>query len=170
MAVASAAAAVIYRHVLLAPSAEHVNLLALAGLPVPTGAWAILVRTMLFILVVAVLAEAVDGLLRRAAPALGRTLGPYVPLIAMNSAVLGAAMLATEACRGDGLEPAQAAFHGLCGGAGVLLVILLMAGVRERLDEYRVPCAMRGLPIAFISAGLMALAFQGFARMFGVVA
>jgi electron transport complex protein RnfA len=172
MTVAAAAAALIERHVLLASSPDHVNLLAAVGLPVPCGAWAILVRTLLFILLIAALAEAVGAVLRRAAPGLHRTLGPYVPLIAINSAVLGAMLLGTEAWRGTGgpgevLGPAQAAVLGLSGGVGLWLVIVLMASVRERLEESRIPRAMRGLPIAFISAGLMALAFQGFARLFG---
>jgi Na+-translocating ferredoxin:NAD+ oxidoreductase subunit A len=173
MAVAAVAAALVERHVLLAPSPDHVNLLAAVGLPVPCGAWAILVRTLLFILIIAAQAEAVAVILRRAAPGLHRTLGPYVPLIAINSAVLGAMLLGTEAWRGAGgpgevLGPMQAAVLGLSGGVGLWLVIVLMASIRERLEEARVPRAMRGLPIALVSAGLMALAFQGFARLFGV--
>jgi Na+-translocating ferredoxin:NAD+ oxidoreductase subunit A len=173
MTVAAAAAALIENYVLLAPSPDHVNLLAAVGLPVPCGAWATLVRTLLFILIIAALAEAVGVLLRRAAPGLHRTLGPYVPLIAVNSAALGAMLLGTDAWRGTGgpgevLGPMQAAVLGFSGGVGLWLVIVLMASVRERLEESRVPRALRGLPIALISVGLMALAFQGFARLFGV--
>ena len=171
MALASVVTALIYRHLLLPTNAQHTNLLALAGLPVPPeGGYVLILKTISYILVIAGLVQFVEMVLRKNVPALYRAMGIYLPLITTNCAVFGVALLNTEAWRdpANGLSAPKAAFNGFCGGVGFLLAMLLMSGIRERLDEYRVPRALRGLPIAFISAGLMALAFLGFTKLFGI--
>ena len=135
---------------------------------VPLGI--VYMRTIAFILVIAALVQFVEMVLEKTSPALHRSLGIYLPLITTNCAVMGIALLNTEAWRdpANGLPVHKATFNGFCGGVGFLLAMVLMSGIRERLAESRVPQALRGLPIAFISAGLMALAFMGFSKLFGI--
>ena len=170
MTLASAATALVYRNLLLPTTPQHTNLLGLLGLPVPEGGYVLILKTISYILVIAVLVQFVEMVLRKSVPALYRALGIYLPLITTNCAVLGVALLNTEAWRdpANGLPVHLAAFNGLCSGLGFMLAMLLMSSIRERLAEYRVPKALQGLPIAFISAGLMALAFMGFTKLFGI--
>jgi electron transport complex protein RnfA len=172
MALASAATSLVYRSLLLPTTPEHTNLLGLMGLPVPEGGYVLVLKTTSYILVIAGLVQFVEMVLRKSVPALYRALGIYLPLITTNCAVFGVALLNTEAWRdpANGLPVAKAAFNGACGGLGFLLAMILMSGIRERLDEVRVPKALRGLPIAFICGGLMALAFLGFSKLFGITA
>jgi electron transport complex protein RnfA len=170
MSIASAVTALIYRHLLLPTTPEHVNLLGALGLPVPEGGYVLVLKTISYILVIAVLVQFVEMVLRKSVPALYRALGIYLPLITTNCAVMGIALLNTEAWRepAKGLPVHLATFNGFCGGVGFLVAMLLMSGIRERLAELPVPKAFRGLAIAFISAGLMALAFLGFTKLFGI--
>ncbi len=170
MSIASAATALIYRHLLLPTNPEHTNLLGVLGLPVPEGGYVLILKTISFILVIAGLVQFVEMVLKKSAPALYRALGIYLPLITTNCAVMGMALLNTEAWRdpANGLPVHLATVNGFCGGVGFLLAMLLMSGIRQHLAERRVPKALQGLPIAFISAGLMALAFMGFTKLFGV--
>ena len=170
MSIASAATALIYRHLLLPTNLEHTNLLGVLGLPVPEGGYVLILKTISFILVIAGLVQFVEMVLKKSAPALYRALGIYLPLITTNCAVMGMALLNTEAWRdpANGLPVHLATVNGFCGGVGFLLAMLLMSGIRQHLAERRVPKALQGLPIAFISAGLMALAFMGFTKLFGV--
>jgi electron transport complex protein RnfA len=170
MSMASAATALIYRHLLLPTNPEHTNLLGVLGLAVPEGGYVLILKTISFILVIAGLVQFVEMVLKRSAPALYRALGIYLPLITTNCAVMGMALLNTEAWRdpANGLPVHLATVNGFCGGVGFLLAMLLMSGIRQRLAERRVPKALQGLPIAFISAGLMALAFMGFTKLFGI--
>ncbi|HUU92707.1 MAG TPA: Rnf-Nqr domain containing protein [Phycisphaerae bacterium] len=170
MSIASAVTALIYRHLLLPTSPEHTNLLGALGLPVPEGGYVLILKTISYILVIAVLVQLVEMVLKKAVPTLYRALGIYLPLITTNCAVMGIALLNTEAWRdpANGLPVHLATFNGFCGGVGFLLAMILMSGIRERLAESRVPKALQGLPIAFISAGLMALAFMGFTKLFGI--
>ena len=170
MALASAVTCLVYRYLLLPTTPEHTNLLGLLGLPVPEGGYVLVLKTISYILVIAVLVQFVEMVLRKNVPNLYRAMGIYLPLITTNCAVLGVALLNTDAWRdpANGLPLAKATFNGFCGGVGFLLAMLLMSGIRERLAENRVPKALRGLPIAFISAGLMALAFMGFTKLFGI--
>lgn len=109
-----------------------------------------------FVLVIFAAASLVGRLMKQIVPAAGDALGEnYLPLAA-NCAVLGASMLGTD----GGF--AQAIGHGFFGGLGFLLAMVLLAGVRERLEFSNVPKSMRGLPIALVSASLIALAFMGF--------
>jgi len=170
MTLASAVTAVLYRHVLLAGTAEHTNVLEALGLPLPAGGLVLVLKTISYILVIAALVQFVEMVLKKSVPALYRALGIYLPLITTNCAVMGVALLNTTDWRGSaaGLPVHKAAFNGFCAGVGFLLVMLFMSGIRERLAESRVPRALQGLPIAFICAGLMALAFMGFTKLFGI--
>ncbi|MBM4018943.1 MAG: electron transport complex subunit RsxA [Planctomycetes bacterium] len=172
MALASAVTALVYRHLLLPTSDQHTNVLeAWLGLSVPQPEGYVLVlKTISYILVIAGLVQFVEMVLRKNVPNLYRAMGIYLPLITTNCAVLGVALLNTEAWRdpANGLPLAKAAWNGFCGGVGFLLAMVLMSSTRERIAENRVPRALRGLPIAFISAGLMALAFLGFTKLFGI--
>jgi electron transport complex protein RnfA len=121
-------------------------------------------KTASYILVIASLVQFVEMFLRRHVPALYRAMGIYLALITTNCAVLGVALLnTTDAPRDLGLS--GAVLQGFFAGVGFTLVMLLMAGIRERLQYLNVPRCMRGAPIAFICTGLMALAFLGFAGM-----
>ena len=170
MTLASAATTLVYRNLLLPTTPQHTNLLGLLGLPVPEGGYVLILKTISYILVIAVLVQFVEMVLRKSVPALYCALGIYLPLITTNCAVFGVALLNTEAWRdpANGLPVHLAAFNGFCGGLGFMLAMLLMSSIRERLAEYRVPKSLQGLPIAFISAGLMALAFMGFTKLFGI--
>jgi len=123
-------------------------------------------KTVVFILVIATLVQIVEMFLMKVIPPLYESLGIYLPLITTNCAVMGVALL--NAKDFGMLAKTSASFfstlvQGFGAGVGFLLVLYLMSGIRERLDKLPVPNAMKGVPIAFICAGLMALAFMGFA-------
>ncbi|MCK4283586.1 MAG: electron transport complex subunit RsxA [Candidatus Brocadiae bacterium] len=128
-------------------------------------------KTPMFILVIASLVQLVELFMRAKLPALYQALGIYLPLITTNCAVMGVALLNTTdaplAFRGMsiGAGLVAASWRGICAGLGFTLAMLLMSGVRERLARADVPPALRGVPIAFICTGLMAMAFLGFAGM-----
>jgi len=170
MTLASAVTALLYRHVLLPTSPDHTNILQALGLPLPEGGLVMVLKTTSYILVIAALVQFVEMVLRKSVPGLYRALGIYLPLITTNCAVMGVALLNTTDWKLSAGAPAihVAAFSGFCGGVGFLLAMVLMSGIRERLAETRVPKALQGLPIAVISAGLMALAFLGFTKLFGI--
>ena len=110
-----------------------------------------------FIFVIAVLVQFVELLMQKFSPALHQVLGVYLPLITTNCAVLGVALWNV-----DEYNIAQSTLAGFAAGLGFTLVLVLMAGIRLRLQLERVPRFLRGAPIAFISAGLMALGFYAF--------
>lgn len=118
-------------------------------------------RTLSFILVIASVVQFTEQLMRARSPVLYRTLGIFLPLITTNCAVLGVALLNVQAER----DLLHAILGGLGAALGFGLVLVLFAAMRERLDASPVPPALRGTPIALISAALMALAFMGFAGM-----
>jgi electron transport complex protein RnfA len=118
-------------------------------------------RTLGFILVIASVVQFTEIVMRSRAPLLYRVLGIYLPLITTNCAVLGVALLNVQA-RHTLLE---ALLYGFGAALGFALVLLLFAAMRVRLANADVPMAFRGSPIGLITAGLMALAFMGFAGM-----
>jgi Na+-translocating ferredoxin:NAD+ oxidoreductase subunit A len=118
-------------------------------------------RTLAFILVIAAVVQFTEVLMRREAPLLYRVLGLFLPLITTNCAVLGVALLNVQA-RTTLLE---AIVTGFGAALGFGLVLVLFAAMRERLEAADVPESFRGAPIALVTAGLMALAFMGFAGM-----
>jgi len=124
-------------------------------------------RTIVFILVIASLVQLLEMVLQKFSPALYESLGIYLPLITTNCAILGVAIINTGVNRftGAAYTLLEATVNGAASGVGFLLALILMAGLRERLELSDVPKAMEGLPIAFITAGLMALAFLGFSGL-----
>ena len=121
-------------------------------------------RTTTYILVIAALVQFVEMVMRKSAPALYRALGIYLPLITTNCAVLGVALLNTTDARTP-LTLLQATTQGFFAGVGFMIAMLLMSGIREQLELADVPKPLRGVPIAFICTGLMAIAFMGFSGM-----
>ncbi len=115
-------------------------------------------RTITFILVIATLVQFVEMVIQKVSPGLYRSLGIYLPLITTNCAVLGVSLLNIDA----EYNFIQSLVNGFMSGIGFTLALVLMAGLREKLEMANVPKAMRGAPIAFIMAGLMSLAFFGF--------
>lgn len=118
-------------------------------------------RTITFILVIAALVQFVEMVIQKLSPGLYRALGIYLPLITTNCAVLGVSILNID----EKYNFIQSLFNGFMSGIGFTLALVLMAGLRERLDVAKVPKAMQGAPIAFIMAGCMALAFLGFSGL-----
>ena len=116
-------------------------------------------RILSFILVIAGAVQFTEFMVRRISPVLHRVLGIYLPLITTNCAVLGVALLNTR--QSDSLASALA--WGLGAGLGFGLVMMLFAGMRERLETADIPLAFRGPAIALVTAGLMSMAFMGFA-------
>lgn len=115
-------------------------------------------RTVAFILVIAALVQVVELVIRKISPPLYKALGIYLPLITTNCAVLGIAIINID----EGYGCLEAFFAGLAAGIGFTLAIVLMSNVREKLDLAPVRKSFKGVPIAFISACLMALAFMAF--------
>jgi electron transport complex protein RnfA len=125
-------------------------------------------KTIVFILVIATLVQIVEMFLMKAAPPLYKALGIYLPLITTNCAVLGVSLLnAKDFMNIQSVSESflKSTVQGFGGGVGFTVVLYLMSGIRERIEKYPIPKALRGVPIAFISAALMALAFMGFAGM-----
>lgn len=118
-------------------------------------------RTLAFILVIAAVVQFSEVLMQRQSPRLYRVLGIFLPLITTNCAVLGVALLNVQAQR----SLFEALLTGFGAAVGFGLVLVLFAAMRERLELADVPESFRGTPIALITAGLMALAFMGFAGM-----
>ena len=134
------------------------------GLLVPNGLEDVL-TTASFILVIAALVQLVEMIIRKVSQPLYQALGIYLPLITTNCAVLGAALLNTTKAPPGGFTLLQATVSGFFAGVGFMIAMLLMSGVRESLEHANIPKPLRGAPIAFISTGLMALAFMGFSGM-----
>lgn len=124
-------------------------------------------RTIVFILVIASLVQLVEMTLQKYSPALYEALGIFLPLITTNCAVLGVALINTEINPVTGLNFTffETIVNGSMSGVGFMLALLLMAGLREKLELANIPKNLEGLPISFITAGLMALAFLGFAGL-----
>lgn len=118
-------------------------------------------QTIAFILVIAVLVQFVEMVLRKMMPSLYAALGIYLPLITTNCAVLGVALLNIQRA----YNFIESVVYGLTGGLGFLVAIVLFASVRERTADAKCPESFSGFPIALISAGLLALAFMGFSGM-----
>ncbi len=115
-------------------------------------------QTVTFILVIASLVQLVEMAVRKYSPPLYQALGIYLPLITTNCGVLGIALISVN----NDFGPMESFVAGLSAGIGFLMALLFMSGIRERLDTEKVPKHLKGAPIAFISGGLMALAFMAF--------
>ena len=117
-------------------------------------------QTIVFILIIAVLVQILDIVLKKLSPSLYNSLGVFLALITTNCAVLGTA----NAVINDGFNLLQTIIHSVSVGLGFTLALILMAGIREKIDNNEsIPKCFKGLPIALITAALMAMAFAGFA-------
>jgi electron transport complex protein RnfA len=118
-------------------------------------------QTIAFILVIAALVQFVEMFLKKAVPPLYKSLGIFLPLITTNCAVLGIAII----CQREEFTLLETLIFSIASGVGFMLALVLLAGIRERLDLARVPVAMKGTPLGLIMAGLMSLAFFAFKGM-----
>ncbi|MBN1142346.1 MAG: electron transport complex subunit RsxA [Deltaproteobacteria bacterium] len=118
-------------------------------------------QTIAFILVIAALVQLVEMVIQKTSPVLYQSLGIFLPLITTNCAVLGLAVLNIQV----GYSFLESVVFAIGGALGFTLALLLMAGIRERIDLGPIPKCFQGLPIAFLTAGLMSLAFMGFAGL-----
>ncbi len=114
-----------------------------------------------FIAVIASTVQLVEMFIKKMSPALFRTLGIFLPLITTNCAILGLALFQTN----KGYDFLQCIFYALGAGAGFTLALVLMAGIREKLELADVPDAAKGTAIALMVAGVLSLAFMGFAGL-----
>jgi len=123
-------------------------------------------RTISFILVIATFVQLVEMIIRKLSPQFYRTFGIYLPLITVNCAVLGVAVLNIDMFFINGKAAAgsfyYSVFQGACVGLGYTLAMLLMSGIRERLELCNVPKALKEFPLAFIIASILSLSFMGF--------
>ena len=118
-------------------------------------------QTIVFILVIAALVQMVEIVLKKVSPTLYQALGIFLPLITTNCAVLGVAILMVQ----KEFSLITGVIYSVSTALGFALALVLFAGIRERLDVEDVPQALRGVPIALIAAGLLAMAFMGFANV-----
>ena len=116
-------------------------------------------QTIVFILVIAALVQMIEMILKKISPAIYAALGVYLPLITTNCAVLGVAITNIQ----NGSTFAESMMNSLGTSVGFLISIVIMAGIRERLEGNDIPKAFQGMPIVLITSGLMAIAFCGFA-------
>ena len=142
LTLSSATAFLLYRYVLVPLELEYL-------------------RTIGFILVIAASVQFTEIMVRRLSPLLDQVLGIYIPLIATNCAVLGVALLNIQQSENF----VQSVFFGVGAAGGFALVLILFATIRERVDAADVPLPFRGSAIALVTAGIMSLAFMGFAGM-----
>ena len=137
--IASLCTSILYNYLLVPAQLEYLN-------------------TIVFILVIAALVQFVEMVLKKMMPALYKLLGVYLPLITTNCAVLGVALLSVQ----NEYGVLESVVNGIGASLGFLLAIVLMAGIREKLENSNIPEAFKGTPIVLITAGLMAIAFCGF--------
>ena len=116
-------------------------------------------QTIVFILVIAALVQMIEMMLKKVSPAIYAALGVYLPLITTNCAVLGVAITNIQ----NGSTFGESMVNSLGTSIGFLIAIVIMAGIRERLEGNDIPKAFQGMPIVLITSGLMAIAFCGFA-------
>jgi len=118
-------------------------------------------RIITFILVIAATVQFTEMVIRKISPTLYQVLGIFLPLITTNCAVLGVALLNVQ----ENYSFTQSLLAGFGTALGFTVVMVMFAGMRERLSRSQVPALFAGMPIGFISAGLLALAFMGFAGL-----
>lgn len=118
-------------------------------------------QTITFILIIAFLVQVVEIILKKAAPALYQALGIYLPLITTNCAVLGIAILAVQ----KNYSLVESVVYSSATAVGFTFALILMAGIREQLELIGTPKGMKGFPLSLIIAGLLSMAFMGFAGL-----
>ncbi len=142
MTIASAVASLLYDFLLLPLNLEYLT-------------------TIVFILVIAALVQVVEMFLKKTSPGIYQALGIYLPLITTNCAVLGVALTNVQ----DGFDFVQSVVAGFGTAVGYTIAIVLLAGIRERIDESDLPAPFRGAPVVLIAAALMSIAFMGFSGL-----
>lgn len=142
MLIASFSSSLIYNYLLVPYGVEFMNILV-------------------YILVIATLVQIVELIIRRTNIMLYNALGIYLPLITTNCAVLGITLINTA----ENYSILESTISGLAAGIGFTLILIIMSGIREKLDLADSPESMKGLPVAFLTAALLALAFTGFSGM-----
>ena len=118
-------------------------------------------QTIVFILVIAALVQMVEIVLKKVSPSLYQALGIFLPLITTNCAVLGVAILMIQ----KEFNLLQSFVYSVSTALGFALALVIFAGIRERLELDEVPSAMKGIPIALITAAILAMAFMGFSGL-----
>jgi len=119
-------------------------------------------RLICFIVVIASTVQFVEMVIKKLSPALFKALGIFLPLITTNCAILGLALFSTN----RGYNLAQGLVYALGAGVGLTLALVIMAGLREENQLNTVPAIVRGLSMSFFIAGILSLAFMGFAGLF----
>ncbi|MBN1492867.1 MAG: electron transport complex subunit RsxA [Candidatus Omnitrophica bacterium] len=119
-------------------------------------------RTIVFILVIASLVQIIETILKKISPVLYNALGIYLPLITTNCAILGVAILNIDLK----YSLLKSLVFAIGSGIGFTIALLLMSGIRERLDTADVPESFKGVPIALVTAGLLSVSFLGFSGLF----
>ena len=118
-------------------------------------------QTIAFILVIAALVQVLEIVMKKSMPALYQSLGVFLPLITTNCAVLGVAILVIQ----KDMSLAEGLVYAVSTAIGFTLALVIFAGIREHLALAKVPNAMKGIPIALITAGILAMAFMGFSGL-----
>ena len=118
-------------------------------------------QTIVFILVIAALVQLVEMVLKKKMPSLYNSLGVYLPLITTNCAVLGVALKNVQ----NGYGLVESIVYGIGISLGFFIAIVIMAGIRERIEFNEIPKSFKGMPIVLVTAGLMAIAFIGFSGL-----
>ena len=126
---------------------------------VPTGMEDL--QTIVFILIIAALVQFVEMFLKKAMPSLYQSLGVYLPLITTNCAVLGVALINVE----NGYNILEGTVNGFATAVGFTISIVIMAGLREKMEYNDIPRAFQGFPIVLLTACLMAISFCGFSGL-----
>ncbi len=118
-------------------------------------------KTIVFILVIAALVQFVEMFLKKFMPSLYEALGVYLPLITTNCAVLGVALNNVQ----DGYNILESVVNGFATAVGFTIAIVILAGIREKIEYNDIPAPFKGMPIVLVTAGLMAIAFCGFSGL-----
>ena len=142
IAISSAVASLIYQFILVPFHIEYL-------------------QTIVFILVIAALVQFVEMFMKKAMPALHKTLGVYLPLITTICAVLGVALNNVT----DNYNFLESVVNGVGTAVGFTIAIVILAGVREKIEDNDIPAPFKGMPIVLLTAGLMSIAFMGFAGL-----
>jgi len=124
-------------------------------------------NTIAFILIIAALVQFIEMFMKKNMPSLYSSLGIFLPLITTNCAVLGVAILNIDSLWPDGSHYSfiESTWNGFTGGVGFTIALVIMAGIREKLEFAEIPESLKGMPIAFITSALIAMAFLGFSGM-----
>ncbi len=142
MTIASSVTWVLYNYILKPLNLEYLQIIA-------------------FILIIASLVQFVEMVIQKSSPNLHKSLGVYLPLITTNCAVLGVAILNIQ----EKYTFIESAVNGFSGAVGFSIALIILAGIRERLEYSDIPKAFQGIAIVFITAGILAMAFMGFSGM-----